>query len=90
MISHHDQAAADQANREHMTAARRSADVLVARTRQLLRNGADLTDPDRWADYVRDQVRDAISDAQVPHCERNTAADTLAAELARMLAEATR
>ncbi len=90
--SEHNTTAARAANEQHITAVRRQAPVLIARVRQLIRNGVDLRDPDRFADLVGDQVRDAIDDVTIPGCAggRPIAAAVLVAELARQLAEATR
>lgn len=94
MTAHHehDTVAARAATEQHIAAVRRHAPVLLARTRQLVRNGVDLSDPDRFADFVDDQVRDTVEDTVIPACPggRPVAAVVLAAELARQLAEATR
>jgi hypothetical protein len=88
----HQTASAQAANEQHITAARRHAPVLIARARQLIRNGVDLGDPERFADFINDQVADAVNDTVLPGCHggRTIAAAVLVAELARQLAEATR
>lgn len=85
-------AARAAADEQHMTLARRHAPVLVARVRQLVRGGVDLTNPERFTDLVTDQVTDAIKDTAMPGCPlaKEVAAAALIAELARLLAEATR
>lgn len=79
---------------QHQAAARHQAGVLVTRTRTLIRNGVDLRNPERMADFVSDQVIEAIADATVPTCgcagSQRPAALALVAEIARQLAEATR
>lgn len=89
---HHNAVSAQAANEQHITAVRRHAPVLVARARQLIRNGVNLNDPDRFADFIDDQVADAVNDNVIPGCHggRTIAAAVLVAELARQLAEATR
>lgn len=74
----------------HMAAARGQVSVLVARTRVLVRNGVDLRHPERVADFVDDQVFDAVRAATVVGCgcsgAQGAAAAALLAELAHQLA----
>lgn len=74
----------------HMGAARDQVSVLVARTRVLVRNGVDLRHPERVADFVDDQVFDAVKAATVYECgcagAQGAAAAALLAELAHQLA----
>ncbi len=80
------------ARRQHLVAVGRNVPVLLARAQQLIANGADLTDPERFSDFVLDQVADAIGDTVIPGCSggREVAAAVLVAELARRLAEQSR
>ncbi len=80
--------------RVHRDAAAGQISVLVSRAQTLARNGVDLRHPERLADFVEDQVIDAIRGATVAGCgcagAQGAAALALVAELARQLAEVTR
>ena len=78
----------------HRDAAGGQISVLVSRAQTLARNGVDLRNPERLADFVEDQVMDAVRGSAVAECgcagAHGAAALALIAELARQLAEATR
>jgi hypothetical protein len=83
-----------EAVKQHRDAAGGQIEVLVSRAQTLVRNGVDLRNPERLADFVEDQVMDAVRGATVHDCgcagAHGAAALALVAELARRLAEATR
>lgn len=74
----------------HMEKARPAASVLVARARTLVRHGVDLRHPERFTDFVDDQLMDAVKAATVHACEctgaQGAAAATLLGVVTAMLA----
>lgn len=80
-----------EAVRNHSLAAAREARILLERTRRLTEVGVDLRDPDRMADYLTDQVQDAVKGSIITGCscdgDESVAAVYLLAQLARINAE---
>lgn len=74
---------------QHMTAARYQADILLARTRELVATGVDLRNPARQRWFAGTVALEAIEGATVKGCgcagSEGVAALTLGIELARRL-----